>query len=194
MEYNKMIRENCCDAETATSGPQYARCCSVICRFFLGESEKTPGMALCSNADYIRFHETCLSVIGAVCDYWTTDDIDKDDSVYISLDYVGKECRQSSRNLIYNIMQLGIAREIEIVEYPSIILDVSSKGIGCIVPVIIESFPQEFYLTKHASYGNVIKLICITRRVRIHSSVTEIGANFRERISEELLASLLRLG
>ncbi|HYA42632.1 MAG TPA: hypothetical protein VEF34_15110 [Syntrophobacteraceae bacterium] len=194
MDYNKMVREICGDEKTAASDPHSARCCSVICRFFLGESEKTPGMALCSNADYIRFHEACLSVFGAECDYCTTDEIDEDDSIHISLDHTGKDYRQSSRNLVYNIMQIGIAREIGIVEYPSIILDVSLKGIGCIVPVIMESFPQEFYLTKHASFGNVIKLMCITRRVRRHSSVTEIGANFRERISEELLASLLRIG
>jgi len=194
MEYDRLIREICSEAETSAGSQHYRRCCSDICRFFLGESEKTPGMALCSNADYIKFHEACISAIGVECDYYTTDDSDPVDSMYISLDYTGQENRQSSRDLIYNTMLLRIEGSIETVEYPSVILDVSLKGIGCIVPVIIESFPQEFYLIKNSSLSNVIKLICITRRIKRYSSVTEIGANFKDRISKELLESLLRIG
>jgi len=90
-------------------------------------------------------------------------------------------------------MQLGIVKETGIMEYPSIILDISLKGIGCIVPIIIKSLPQEFYLFKKFSNDNIIKLICQTRRVKVHSNVTEIGATFKVRISEEIMTSLVKI-
>lgn len=178
--------------EPSMSGSYSQRCCNNICQFFLGESAKVPGMGLCSNPNYIKFHEACLAAIGAECNYCTTDDSDLVDLRYISFDHMGQEQRQVSRNLIYNSMLLGITRGTKIIEYPSVILDISLEGIGCIVPVIIESFPQEFYLIKKSSSGEMIKLICQTRRVIKHSTVTEIGASFKEHISEELLALLLK--
>jgi hypothetical protein len=90
-------------------------------------------------------------------------------------------------------MLLGIVKETEIIEYLSIILDISLKGIGCIVPIIIKSLPEEFYLLKKFSDDNIIKLTCQTRRVKIHSNVTEIGATFKERISEEIMTSLVKI-
>ena len=192
MECKRLIGEICSEAESTQGGSHSQRCCNEVCRFFLGESAKIPGMSLCSNPIYIKFHETCLSTIGIECDYCTTDDSVLVDLRYILFDYAGRENRRFSRDLIYNSMLLGMVIGTRIVEYPSIILDISLDGIGCIVPITIESLPQEFYLIKKSSSGNVIKLICQTRRVIKHSSVIEIGASFRERISEEVMASLLK--
>jgi len=192
MVCKRLIGEICSESESIPGGSNSQRCCNDVCRFFLGESTKIPGMGLCCNPMYIKFHEACLSTIGIKCDYWTTDDSYLADLRYILFDYAGRENRRFSRDLIYNSMLLGMVIGTRIVEYPSIILDISLDGIGCIVPITIESLPQEFYLIKKSFSGNVIKLICQTRRVIKHSSVIEIGASFRERISGEVMASLLK--
>jgi hypothetical protein len=178
----------------ASGGPHSQRCCNEVCRFFLGESAKKPGRGLCYNPNYVRLHEACLSVMGQECDYYITGDSDSIDLRHISFEYTGRENREFSRDLTYNFMLLQIVRGTEMLEYPSVILDVSLGGIGCIVPITMESLPQEFCLIKNVSLGNMIKLICRTRRVIKHSSVTEIGASFKEQISEDILASLLKTG
>jgi hypothetical protein len=160
----------------------------------LGTSAKSPGTGLCSNPGYIKSVETCQSVIGAPCDYYDASDRDPADLRYISFQYTGQENRQFSRTLIYNSMLLGIVKRNEVVEYPSIILDISSEGIGCIIPIIIESFPREFYLTKTFSSKRPIILICETSRVIKHSYATEIGASFKERLSDEIVALLYKIG
>jgi hypothetical protein len=169
-------------------------CCNEVCRFFLGASARKPGMGLCSNPDYIKIHETCQAVMGTECDYYEIWGNDYSDLRHISLDYAGQENRQLSRTIIYNSMLLGIVKGTEVTEYPSIILDISSIGIGCIIPVTLDSFPQEFYAIKRFPIGKSIKVICKTRRVIRHSSVTEIGASFSERISDEVMTSLLKTG
>jgi len=194
MKSKSLIGEICREAETASSGNSFLRLCSDACLFFLGESEKMPGKALCSNPNYIKFNEACLSAIGAACKYCTTDDSDQVDLRYISYDYKGKENRRSSRNLVYNTMLFGMKKENKIVEYPSVILDISLEGIGCIVPNAVVTVPKEFYLIKKLSIGNVIKLICIRNRVIKYSSVIEIGAMFKKRISQEAMDSLLKIG
>jgi hypothetical protein len=151
-------------------------------------------MGLCSNPSYIKFNEECLVAIGTECDYYTTDDDDRIDIRHISFDYTGQEQRQLARDLTYNSMIFRIVRRTEIEEYPAIILDISLEGIGCIVPVAIGSLPQEFYLIKNSRSGNDITLVCQTRRVIKRSTAIEIGASFRERISEELMCSLLKIG
>jgi hypothetical protein len=192
MKRKKLISEICRDANTAAHGSHSLRVCSDICLFFLGESSKIPAKGLCSNPNYIKSHEECLSAMGVECDYCTPYDSDTVDLRHILFNYIGRDNRKSPRNLIYNTMLLGIVRETEIIEYLSIILDISFKDIGCIVPVIIESLPPEFYLLKKLSDDNIIKLICQTRRVKVHSNVTEIGATFKERISEEIMTSLVK--
>ena len=192
MERKRLIGEICSESEYTPDGSHSQRCCNDVCLFFLGESAKIPGIGLCSNPNYIKVHEACLATIGVECDYYTTDDRVLADVRYISFDYTGQENRQSSRDLLYTSMLFGIVIGSTIVEYPSIILDLSLDGIGCIVPITIESLPHEFYLFKHLTSSKVIKLICQTRRVIKHSSVTEIGASFREPISEEVMASLLK--
>jgi hypothetical protein len=158
----------------------------------LGESAKIAGMGLCSNPDYIKAYEVCLSTIGSECDYHSTEDIGLTDLRYVSFEYTGRENRQFSRDLIYNSMVLEIVRDNEIVKYMSVILDISLEGVGCIVPILIESFPNEFSLIKNCYLGKRIKLTCKTRRVTKHSSVTEIGASFSERISEDVMTLLLK--
>jgi len=193
MKRKRLIGEIFSEEEPTTAGSLSQGCCSEICRFFSGESAKLPGIGLCSNRTYIKLHEACLSTIGEECDYFTTDEDDEmEDDRFVSFDYAGQENRHISRDLTYNSMLLGVIKGSTIVEYPSIIVDISLDGIGCIVPITIESIPQEFYLTKKSSSGNVIKLTCQTRRVTKHSSVIEIGASFTERISEEVMASLLK--
>ena len=192
MECKRLTGDICSEVESTSCGSHSQRCCNETCRFFLGKSSKTPGMGLCSNPIYLKFHEACLPTLGTECSYCTTDESAIVDSRYISFDYTGQENRKISRDLIYNSMVLGVVTGTAIVEYPSIILDISLDGIGCIVPITIESLPQEFYLSKDTSSGNLVKLICETRRIIKHSSVIEIGASFRERISEEVMASLLK--
>src|SRR5208283_4542838 len=174
MNRKKLISEICREADASPVGSHSLRVCGDICLFFLGESSKIPAKGLCSNPSYIKSHEACLSAMGVECDYCTTYESGPEDSRHISFDHTGQENRQSSRDLVYNTMQLGIVKETGIMEYTSIILDISLKGIGCIVPVIINSLPQEFYLFKKLSNDNIIKLICQTRRVKVHSNVTEI--------------------
>ncbi|MFZ0930995.1 MAG: hypothetical protein WAN11_20485 [Syntrophobacteraceae bacterium] len=193
MSRKKLINEICREADPSPAGSHSLRVCSDICLFFLGESSKIPAKGLCSNPNYIKSHEACLSAMGVECDYCTTYDSAPEDSRHIAFDYTGQENRQSSRDLVYNTMQLGIEKENGIVEYTSIILDISLKGIGCIVPVIMKLLPQEFYLLKNFSEDNIIKLICQTRRVTVHSNVTEIGATFKERISKEIMTSLSKI-
>jgi len=193
MNRKKLISEICREADASPGGSHSLRVCGDICLFFLGESSKIPAKGLCSNPSYIKSHEACLSAMGVECDYCTTYESGPEDSRHISFDHTGQENRQSSRDLVYNTMQLGIVKETGIMEYTSIILDISLKGIGCIVPVIINSLPQEFYLFKKLSNDNIIKLICQTRRVKVHSNVTEIGATFKERISEEIMTSLVKI-
>ena len=192
MKFKKVIGEICSEEEPTLGGSLSPGCCSEVCRFFSGESAKLPGIGLCSNPAYIKLHELCLSTIGEMCDYFTTEEEDEEDLRFVSFDYAGHENRLVSRDLTYNSMLLGVVIGSKIVEYPSIIVDISLDGIGCIVPITIESIPQDFYLIKKSPSGNVIKLTCQTRRVTKHSSVIEIGASFTERISEEVMASLLK--
>jgi len=194
MKRKRLIRETYSEAEATPGDLHSKRFCNDLCRFFLGESATIPGMSLCSNPNYIKIRETCLSAIGVECDYYAVDDSDLTDIRHISFDYTGQEKRRFPREFSYNSALIRVFRKDEIEEYPTIILDISSEGIGCITPVIIESFPQEFFLIKTSSLGSVIKLICITRRVIQHSSVTEVGASFQEQINKEVLALLLRTG
>lgn len=180
------------EAEAVPLNSHFQRYCNEDCRFFLEKSLKIAGMGLCSNPNYIKSREMCLSTIGAECDYYSADDNDLTDSRYISFGYTGRENRQFSRGLVYNYMVLEIVRWSKVIEYPSIVLDISLEGVGCIVPVIMKSLPKEFSLIKDFGSGKVIRLKCQTRRVTKHSNVTEIGASFSERISEDVMDLLLK--
>jgi hypothetical protein len=178
--------------EAASGSSPSQKCCNDVCRFFLGESAKITGMGLCSNPNYIKSHESCLAAIGLECDYCATDDVNAAALRQISFEYTGLENRRSPRDLVYNSAIVEIMRGTQIVEIPSVILDISLEGVGCIVPVMAQPLPTQFDLIKKPYSGNTIKLKCQTRRVIKHSSVTEIGATFKERISFDIMALLLK--
>jgi hypothetical protein len=163
-------------------------CCSPECRFFLGTSEKRSDVWLCSNPAYLKANENCLTLLGRECRYFCAEDPEPEVVSYELQDYSGAENRSSVRNLTYNSIWIRTDINGRIVKYHGIILDVSLEGIGFVIPVVADSFPDQFLLIGHET----INIECQTRRIIEHSNTTEIGAVFREPISEDLLALLLK--
>lgn len=169
-------------------------CCSSSCRFFLGTSEKRPDVCLCSNPAYLKVNENCLTVLGRECQYFSAEDPEPEELSYELQDYSGRENRSSIRNLTYSSILIRTEKNGKIVKYHGIILDVSLEGIGFVIPVVVDSFPDEFLLIDRHPGHDTINIVCETRRIIAHSNTTEIGAVFRKPISEALMALLLKAG
>ncbi|MGC9194517.1 MAG: PilZ domain-containing protein, partial [Syntrophobacteraceae bacterium] len=165
---------------------------SPACRFFLGPSQKRPDVGLCSNPSYLKVNENCLAVLGRECDYFSAEDPEPEQLSYELQDYAGRENRSSIRNLTYNSILIRTDKNGSIEKYHGIILDVSLEGIGFVIPVVVDSFPDEFLLIDRHPGHEPVNIVCETRRIIEHSNTTEIGAVFREPISEDLMALLLK--